>query len=131
MAGVSIEILRRTRINFQGAATDVVQGPQIIDALGWVSGVLQVAFYSRTAQTNNLVVEVQNVLVTPEDQTQVLYNPNFGPSAQAIIQPADVPPLPWTIGINQPIGRYLRVALQVGAGNTDLQLAISLVGRSA
>lgn len=131
MSGVVVEVLRRTRLNFQGVATDVVQGPGLIDTLGWVSAVLQVIFYSRAAQTNPLLVDAQNVLVSPEDQTQVLYNPNFGPSAQVVIVPGDTPPLPYTQVIVPPIGRYLRVALQVGAANTDMQIGISIIGRSA
>ncbi len=131
MAGVVVEVLRRTRLNFSGAAQDVVLGPQLIDTTGWVTAVLQVILYSRNAQANNLLVEVQNALISPEDQTQVLYNPNYGPSAQIIVYPADTPPLPYTMAVNAPIGRYLRVALQVGAGATDLQIGLSLIGRSA
>lgn len=130
MAGACVPIIRRTDYTFPATQT-VIAGPQLVDTLGWVSGVLVVRVYGTPSISNVLAVNVQNVMVAPEDELTILEARTV---AGALTYAATVSITTagglFTANIS-PIGRFVRVLLAPTGAVTAVTLGIDLVGRSA
>ena len=137
MAGTLVSVLRRTELTV-GGNQPVVLGPQLIDTLGWVSGVLIVRFYVKTTLTQNMTINVQNVMLAPEDEVNVVQATSAAGAATYIatvtLGTAD------TVGssgnmysaqLSTPIARYVRVMAIPGNAASTVTVGIDLLGRSA
>ncbi len=134
MAGTHVPILRRTDgMGFAGAQ-NVVIGPQLVDATGWVSGVLLVRLYPTiTIPAGGLVIGVQNVMVSPEDEVNVVEaksgaNPAY---IASLALPTAATAGLYVAAFTPPISKYVRVLIAPTAGTTTVTLGIDLIGRSA
>ncbi|MBK7395779.1 MAG: hypothetical protein IPJ34_05595 [Myxococcales bacterium] len=131
MAGASVPIIRRTDYTFPATQT-VIAGPQLVDTLGWVSGLLVVRVYGTPSISNVLQINVQNVMVAPEDELTVLEARTTG---GALVYAASVSITTagglFTASLASPIGRFVRVLLSPTGAVTAVTLGIDLVGRSA
>jgi len=121
-------------MGFAGAQ-NVVIGPQLVESTGWVTGVLLVRLYGPTITipAGGLVIGVQNVMVSPEDEVNLVEAKSGGnPSYIASLTiPTGAVAALYLASFTPPIGKFVRVLIAPTVGTTTINLGIDLIGRSA
>jgi hypothetical protein len=145
MAGIQLQVLRKTQISMQplavSSASGVVPLTDVIDTLGWVSGFLMIRVYEQalTGTGSKITVAVVNVMVGPDDPAVVTTDPtpiaNYDIDANTSNNGETLVTVKFATGANQVIGRYVRLMLMftsgTGAPGGSATFAVDLVGRDA
>jgi hypothetical protein len=140
MAGIEIQVVRRTLITLPVISTGTYKYPplvQFIDTLGWVSGVLLVRVYATSAPSAanitigayNQMVSADDPAVTFDESTDIAAVTFAGNAAAPALYTAKIP----TNSANA-IGRLIGVRMQVvasGALSGSITIGVDVIGRDA
>lgn len=138
MAGMNVQVCRRTKFFAPAISTGGNENVlmQLIDTLGWRSGVLQLRVYDNglTGSGASATVNVYNSLVSDDDPAAV-FTDEANPLATATIDGnvADGMLLNVALSSSVPIGRYVSVTLRFAATGSaiggEVIIGVDLVGR--
>lgn len=142
MAGIQVQVVRRTKFSAPAITSSNVTAPlaQLIDTLGWRSGLLLVRVYANSLSGTGYACEISvaNSIVSADDP-QTMFTESTALAAITIDSNLGTPPVLKTAQLYQAsvplIGRNVNVSMKWTAGaasiSGDVTIGVDLIGRDA
>jgi len=140
MAGIQVQVIRRTKFTAPSINNTNVTAPiaQLIDTLGWRSGLLVVRVYANALSGTGYACEISvaNSMVSGDDP-QTMFTESTALAAITIDTNLGSPPVLKTAQLYQAsvplIGRYVNVSMKWSVGSAtlsgDVTIGVDLIGR--